>query len=336
MKLVVKPDCLFGKRGKHDLVGGKVKNALFGPPDPSPSTPILRQPQRRQGLRAQKKPYANAQADPPTLKFSHLSPADIKRLILIPALRRTLPFKVPGLAGAPAGPQVGLNLDYTGAEQFIKARMNKVRRHSAGHSAAQNGIGGPSGGLCGPQSLLGCRCALHRAPKHPCWRQSCCCPRCGESGRAWAAWEAACKYGTICRQNKMWLEQKSHAFIVWPCSLLLACLQVVDMDGTVGKIDCFIIEPFVPHDVRPGRGGAGRRRRSAHISSPCAARARWCASFSLRPALFRTTVLNKSRQIQSKFRTQTFLPAPGGVLPVHPDRPAGLRHLLLGAGGHGD
>lgn len=25
--------------------------------------------------------------------------------------------------------------------------------------------------------------------------------------------------------------------------------KVVDMDGTVGKIDCFIIEPFVPHDV---------------------------------------------------------------------------------------
>jgi hypothetical protein len=25
--------------------------------------------------------------------------------------------------------------------------------------------------------------------------------------------------------------------------------QVVDMDGIVGKINCFIVEPFVPHDV---------------------------------------------------------------------------------------
>ena len=24
--------------------------------------------------------------------------------------------------------------------------------------------------------------------------------------------------------------------------------QVVDMDGTGGRINCFIVEPFVPHD----------------------------------------------------------------------------------------
>lgn len=26
-----------------------------------------------------------------------------------------------------------------------------------------------------------------------------------------------------------------------------APIQVVDMDGIVGKINCFIVEPFVPH-----------------------------------------------------------------------------------------
>lgn len=118
MPLVVKPDCLFGKRGKHDLVG--------------------------------------------------------------------------------------LKLDYLQAQEFVAARMNKVGGRGPSLAACRRVLQarqtGPKAALLPPQASAALLASGGCTPP--------------PEARAPAA----------------------------------GPLQVVDMDGTVGKINCFIIEPFVPHE----------------------------------------------------------------------------------------
>ena len=111
---------------------------------------------------------------------------------------------------------VGLRLDFTEAQQFIEGRMNKV-----------------SGGAARCRAVLRLNACfvLSGGPRytHMCSHSSSGCDGSGSAPRLVPASRGRSPPGR-------------------PPPPPHTPTQVVDMDGTVGRINCFIVEPFVPHE----------------------------------------------------------------------------------------